>query len=76
MRHIIGEHKNQTEFLPDKHGKPIYVGSHVMTEKGEPRIVIGLNESISSHYAKGAVHVKYVGSTRESWANSDYYEVV
>ena len=74
MRNIIGVHKNQAEFLPDKHGKPIYVGSLVLNYEGVKRRVVALNESTVSPH-RGAVHTKFIDGYGESWACSDQYEV-
>ena len=81
QRNFIGGKRNdQTpDSLPDKYGRPIYVGSTVWNFSGYARRVVALNSSTTNDNRKGALLVSSLEPADkgwEMWGFANEYSVV
>jgi len=81
QRNFIGGKRNDEnpDSLPDKCGRPIYVGSTVWSHSGYARRVLALNSSTTNSSFKGALLVCSLESPsigEEMWGFANKYSVV
>ena len=80
QRNFIGGKRNNQNYvsLPDKCGRPIYVGSTVWNHAGFPRRVLALNSSTTDSSRAGALLLSSLESNigEEMWGFASEYTVV